>query len=517
MFKFNRKLIAKTKSELVESINEKNTYGKLKLIKLNAEEIYQGICALMVCVKCSEETLISVKSIYGSKSSLNKHCLNCENNTPISSRLYQDKEFFDAESLITHVNTSSLANETIQITRAEDFYKKGILSKRGASKGTYLYKVWCKCSVCNREFAKPLSEIDSGNYDCFMCENEWKKEVQDSLESSLSGEEFIEELTPPNFTFLRYKSETFNYENKDTAGMPTEEPMPVSSKGYNRYERRHSHKNGWFGSQTIVEYSCDDCGFTSFSIAEWIIRKNLLNKSTSCAKCEGITLTCSEREEELKNKHPDLHLIEWKGYLGAILKPEDTRKYPSVNDHVVMACSKKHTYELPIHKVRKEDHECPVCIGPNWTISKLLREAKTTPDILYNKRYLYWIKFTHLTKHYDFWKIGLSNTQNLTLRYPKYRLAKDSVAIEIIESIPCTNYEAIRTERFILMAYHESLQNEQLTLKRSAGGTECFKINILEQSNLKEMIKEALEQELIVHGASINIDFDPEREQFEKS
>ena len=49
MFKANKKVIAQTKKELTDSINKRNTYEKLKLIKIEDIEICQGINAYMKC------------------------------------------------------------------------------------------------------------------------------------------------------------------------------------------------------------------------------------------------------------------------------------------------------------------------------------------------------------------------------------------------------------------------------------------------------------------------------------
>lgn len=510
MFKFNRKIIAKTKNELVESINKRNTFGKIALVRLEDIEICQGINAYMKCLKCEKEMCISVKSIYSTKRSLEKHCIQCEIKSPIKSRLYQGKEFFDPSTLLSYVNRNTLINTTINITKIEKFYSKGITSKSGK----LLFKVLCECSVCKSEFSKPLSDIEAGNYDCFMCENEWKREIQELMEHSSSGEEFISDITPENFSFLRYKSEFYDFDTLDNEGTPSTKAIPYSPNGYNPDERTYAHKNGWFGSETIVEYTCDQCDFLLSSIAHWLLRRKHLNKPKNCPKCIGITLTQEERETELNSKHPDLNIIEWKGDFGRPAAPEDPRIYPSTNTHLVITCSKNHTYEAPLYKVRNKEHECPICIGPNWALSTLLREAENRPDTLYQKRYLYWVKFTHLTKHYSFWKVGLASTKNLTARYPKHQLAKDFVKMQIIESIPCTNYEAIITERFILIENNEHLKNEQMTLVNSAGGTECFNSNILEQSNLKEMISTALAQELVINGKVINVGFDTGREGF---
>jgi hypothetical protein len=163
----------------------------------------------------------------------------------------------------------------------------------------------------------------------------------------------------------------------------------------------------------------------------------------------------------------------------------------------------------PIIKTLKNNIGCPKCAVETNKLNSLIRNP-----IHFNKeRYIYFIKFTHNDN--SFYKIGINNSENINIRYPKGRLEKNNLKMEVLEHKKVTNTEALLTEFHILRKFKEN-NVYQLILKESGmdGATECFNKDILSLNNISlgYLIEESSSNaECLVKDLSIT---DSERKYF---
>jgi hypothetical protein len=143
-------------------------------------------------------------------------------------------------------------------------------------------------------------------------------------------------------------------------------------------------------------------------------------------------------------------------------------------------------WETTIDALTLSESGCPRCAHNSWDLKKTLKYAYTWDF----DRWLYYIQFKSDSGQ-TFWKIGLSKGGVIGNRYALNVLRKDKLVVLDYKTIKTNNLSATLTEYYILTRYADSSIDMRKHMQYSKGGTECFYVDILKDSNLEDEIIKA--------------------------
>jgi len=146
------------------------------------------------------------------------------------------------------------------------------------------------------------------------------------------------------------------------------------------------------------------------------------------------------------------------------------------------------------HTLINRGQGCPKCAYDSWDFRKTYYN-KHTWDFT---RFLYYVKFQHITSGRVFWKIGLNKSNDIEVRYHKGALSKDKLLILNSETIKLSNFNATLTEFYVLQSFANESINMQGIMRETKGGTECFRSNIMVKDLFEFVDKAILNKEKLI-------------------
>jgi len=208
---------------------------------------------------------------------------------------------------------------------------------------------------------------------------------------------------------------------------------------------------------------------------EWTPTIDNLANGRGCPKCSKVYKYSEAERIEQINKIKNLELVEL----------VDGRAH--AKSRVRLRCLHDgFEWETTIDAITLSESGCPRCAHNSWDLKQTLKYAYTWDF----DRWLYYIQFKSDSGQ-TFWKIGLSKGGVIGNRYAPNVLRKDKLVVLDYKTIKTNNLSATLTEYYILSRYADSSIDMRKHMQYSKGGTECFYVDILKDSNLEDEIIKA--------------------------
>ncbi len=169
----------------------------------------------------------------------------------------------------------------------------------------------------------------------------------------------------------------------------------------------------------------------------------------------------------------------------------DYREFQYVNSKTksTVICNIHGSWEINANK-HLLGRGCPECGKSSKFLRKMLEGSES---LRYIPRWLYGVWFYHKDSNSSFYKIGVCDTGGIEKRYMPTMLKSDGLVIISTQIVALNNYEALTSELYVLRKFVDKKVNTCGIMKKCAGGTETFSINLNETyPNLNDLIDEAL-------------------------
>lgn len=231
---------------------------------------------------------------------------------------------------------------------------------------------------------------------------------------------------------------------------------------------------------------CSLHGISSEWDSPWLPSINGLKSNIGCPKCAG-NYRFTEKENSLLIK--DILASKNIEFLGF-------KKYVYDNSLCLLKCKIHGKGELwnppwtpKLNKI-KSGQGCPKCAKESNDLSKCLINNK----LFKNPRYLYYIKIKDLSNNIYYYKVGVTNSNNIGRRFTKKKLIQQNLIFEDIKYFKSYNILILFCEYYILRKYNEyNIFFHKMNIKGIKGATECFNKNILIDKTLEKIFYESLD------------------------
>jgi hypothetical protein len=239
------------------------------------------------------------------------------------------------------------------------------------------------------------------------------------------------------------------------------------------------------GALSHVKATCEKHGNGWEWDPQWLPTFDRIRAGKGCPKCSGMY---SENESVVVAK-----AIAGAEERGIILNGLLT-KYKGVSTLADVSCPKhgrgeemNPKWKPQLRQLIAKSCACKVCLKNNGSVNSYITAAENGDKG--NLRILYYIAFKNANKR--FYKIGLApEGGGVDRRYTPKGLEDDGVDILWYTEVELDNGIAMLLESAILSYFYDDRDFSCINiLKNSAGGTECFKKNILRNIDFHELLQ----------------------------